>query len=145
MSELKEHNFCESDEFFREYPGQLSNEMRPYYLKSEADKFIADLEESHKMEVEQLLMEVVRLKDRVRDYVVLIQDYQQKLAETEESLRWRKACEELPTDETEVLVILDNDWRTTDYFDKDKGRWHYHWNTVAYWFPTPKEPEEDDK
>ena len=32
------------------------------YLKSEADKFIADLEESHKREVEQLLMEIVKLK-----------------------------------------------------------------------------------
>ena len=36
----------------------------PYavYLKREADKVIADLEESHKMEVEQLLMEIVELK-----------------------------------------------------------------------------------
>lgn len=32
------------------------------YLKREADKFITDLEESHKMEVEQLLMEIVKLK-----------------------------------------------------------------------------------
>ena len=32
------------------------------YLKREADKVIADLEESHKMEVEQLLMEIVGLK-----------------------------------------------------------------------------------
>ena len=37
----------------------------PIYLKSEADKFIADLEESHKMEVEQLLMEIVGLKKLV--------------------------------------------------------------------------------
>ena len=41
MSELKEHQFCESDEFFREYPGPLSNESHLYYLKSEADKVIA--------------------------------------------------------------------------------------------------------
>ena len=32
------------------------------YLKSEADKVISDLEESHKMEVEQLLLEIVELK-----------------------------------------------------------------------------------
>ena len=37
----------------------------PCYLKSEADKFIADLEESHKMEVEQLLMEIGGLKKLV--------------------------------------------------------------------------------
>ena len=35
------------------------------YKKSEADKFIADLEESHKMEVEQLLMEIAGLKKLV--------------------------------------------------------------------------------
>ena len=35
------------------------------YDKFEADKVIADLEESHKMEVEQLLMEIVGLKKLV--------------------------------------------------------------------------------
>ena len=36
-----------------------------FYIKSEADKVIADLEESHKIEVEQLLMEIVGLKKLV--------------------------------------------------------------------------------
>lgn len=36
---------------------------QPVYLKSDVDKVIADLEESHKMEVEQLLMEIVKLKE----------------------------------------------------------------------------------
>lgn len=36
-----------------------------FYIKSEADKFIADLEESHKKEVEQLLMEIAGLKKLV--------------------------------------------------------------------------------
>ena len=35
------------------------------YLKSEADKFIADLEESHKKEVEQLLMKIAGLEKLV--------------------------------------------------------------------------------
>lgn len=35
------------------------------YLKSEADKFIADLEESHRKEVEQLLMEISGLEKLV--------------------------------------------------------------------------------
>lgn len=43
MSELKEHLFCECDECIREYRGPLSNEMRPYYLKSEVDAVIAEL------------------------------------------------------------------------------------------------------
>ena len=42
MSELQEHQFCECDEYIREYRGPLSNEMRPYYLKSEADKVISN-------------------------------------------------------------------------------------------------------
>lgn len=35
------------------------------YIKQDVDKFISDLEESHKMEVEQLLMEIVGLKKLV--------------------------------------------------------------------------------
>ncbi len=35
------------------------------YLKSEADAMIADLEENHKMEVEQLLIEIAELKKLV--------------------------------------------------------------------------------
>lgn len=57
------------------------------YLKSEADKVIADLEESHKKEVEQLLMEIVKLKadykeacDRLQT-ANLIKDEQKKKAD----------------------------------------------------------------
>lgn len=35
------------------------------YLKSEADKVIADLEESHKKEIEQLLMKIAGLEKLV--------------------------------------------------------------------------------
>ena len=45
-----------------EIPGIGTIERADLYLKSEADKVIADLEESHKNEVEQLLMEIVELK-----------------------------------------------------------------------------------
>jgi len=41
------------------------NEYAEFYLKYEADKAIAELKESHKMEVEQLLMEIVGLKKLV--------------------------------------------------------------------------------
>ena len=36
-----------------------------FYLQSEADKFISDLEESHKKEVGQLLMKIAELKKLV--------------------------------------------------------------------------------
>ena len=38
------------------------NEYDEFYLKYEADKLIADLEESHKKEVEQLLIYIAELK-----------------------------------------------------------------------------------
>ena len=67
MSELKEHFFCDIDEVFpRGYLGPLpSKEMRPYYLKSEADKVIAEIEENHKKEVERLLMKIAGLEKLV--------------------------------------------------------------------------------
>ena len=41
--------------------------MAQVYLKSEADKVIADLEESHKMEVGQLLIEIAELKEELKN------------------------------------------------------------------------------
>ena len=41
------------------------NEYTEFYLKDEADKVIADLEESHKKEVEQLQMKIAGLEKLV--------------------------------------------------------------------------------
>lgn len=46
-------------------PGIGTIESADLYLKSEVDKFISDLEESHKMEVEQLLMKISELEKLV--------------------------------------------------------------------------------
>ena len=59
MSELKTRFI---DDTYAEYYNTGEHELAQIYLKSEADKVIADLEESHKKEVEQLLMEIVELK-----------------------------------------------------------------------------------
>lgn len=62
MSELKAvHAF----DVYEAYTKTGDDDAAQVYLKSEADKVIADLEESHKMEVEQLLMEIVGLKKLV--------------------------------------------------------------------------------
>lgn len=45
-----------------EIPSIGTIESADLYLKSEADKVFAELEERHKMEVEQLLIEIVELK-----------------------------------------------------------------------------------
>ena len=54
MSELKVYH-C----------NEWHNEYTEFYMKSEADKVIADLEESHKMEVEQLQMKIAGLEKLV--------------------------------------------------------------------------------
>ena len=62
MSELKVHkayNRWIDEEMPTPNDDLICNEV---YLKSEADAFIAELEESHKKEVEQLLIEIVELK-----------------------------------------------------------------------------------
>lgn len=41
-----------------------------FYLKSEADNVIAELEESHKKEVEQLLIEIAKLKEHVKSLIL---------------------------------------------------------------------------
>ena len=58
MSELKAFNCVESD--LQEFC-----DLRLVYLKSEADKVIAELKENHKKEVEQLLMKIAGLEKLV--------------------------------------------------------------------------------
>jgi len=41
-----------------------------FYLKSKADAFIADLEESNKKEVEQLLIEIVKQKEGAKNLIL---------------------------------------------------------------------------
>ena len=61
MSELKAvHAF----DVYEAYTKTGDDDAAQVYLKSEADKVIAELEESHKKEVEQLLMEIVELKEK---------------------------------------------------------------------------------
>jgi uncharacterized protein YdcH (DUF465 family) len=56
MSELKVASLFE----FEKVLSGKSNKL--FYSKNEVDKVIAELEESNKMEVEQLLIEIVELK-----------------------------------------------------------------------------------
>ena len=63
MSELKAKHVVD---VYDEYSDNPTNETQ-VYLKSEADKVIADLEESHKMEVEQLLIEIEELKETLKN------------------------------------------------------------------------------
>lgn len=57
MSELKAIELGEAYKVF--------DDDKEFYLKSEADQHIEGLEESHKKEVEQLLMEIGELNHKV--------------------------------------------------------------------------------
>ena len=65
MSELIARHVV--DVYYSYYAENPFGERSQVYLKSEADKVIAEMEESHKMEVEQLLIEIVDLKNACND------------------------------------------------------------------------------
>ena len=62
MSELKVASLFEFEKVLKGKSNKL------FYAKANVDKVIADLEESHKMEVEQLLIEIAELQKQVHDY-----------------------------------------------------------------------------
>lgn len=67
MIELKEWTASEIEEYDDarlELAEDGKIDCTRVYIKADVDKVIADLEESHKMEVEQLLMEIVGLKEK---------------------------------------------------------------------------------
>ena len=124
MSELKTRFI---DDTYVEYYNTGKHDLAQIYLKSEADKVIADLEESHKKEVEQLLMEIAKLK---------------------EAQRWRKFPDEKPEWGKEVLVLADDGDIRRVRFSCD-----YKWiswgnmrtcesSCITHWMPEPKAPEE---
>ena len=135
-------------------PGQTH--IEPYYTQVPTEEYEANMRELKQLreitagsrttiddiaEIKTLTSEVNALREMNAKAQEEIATLKAENAALKESQRWRKCSEELPTDETEVPVILFNGWKTTDYFEKDKDRWHYHWDNVAYWFLTPKDPE----
>lgn len=102
-------------------------ESAQIYLKQDVDKLIADLEESHKKEVGQLLIEIIELK---------------------KERRWRKFPEEKPKWGEEVLVVDDESKQYIVRFSHDM-KW-ISWgkmntcesNCVKYWMPLPPAPKE---
>lgn len=79
MSELREHLFVPCSEL--QEGDELTDAFtiaKSYYLKSEVDNAIADLEESHKKEVEQLLMEITKLKKQSHDYAQVLHSIQSR-------------------------------------------------------------------
>ena len=111
MNEIKVY------EFDTDYPNDIQSGS--YYDKNEADKVIAELEESHKMEVEQLLMEI---------------------AEMEEERRWRKFPDEMPTEDIKFLVINEKGMFQCCYYSPIHKEFQI---PVTHWMPLPSAPKEE--
>jgi len=62
-------------EEMEDYVGYDNDTPTEMYDKSEADKVIADLEESHKKEVGQLLIEIAEQKSEIERLEILCADY----------------------------------------------------------------------
>lgn len=65
MSELKAHRIDNIISAYKIGKAFCMKTEEEVYLKTEADKVIADLEKSHKKEVEQLLMKIAGLEKLV--------------------------------------------------------------------------------
>jgi hypothetical protein len=108
--------------------------MRPYYLKSEADKVIAELEESHKKEVKELLIlnrEQSNAANRLRDsmeQVIRHQKFKRCLA----MARW---CEERCARYDVLQERTGFSWRREiDFY----FRWSQRWLELAEKFKEVK-------
>lgn len=126
MSELKVYH-C----------NEWHNEYTEFYRKDEVKKAIADLEESHKREVEQLLMEIVKLKsdykeacDRLQT-ANLIKDEQ--LAATRHHKR--KRCLAMAMWCSAELGMLVSTW---EFKIKHYKKWQKRWLEIAEKFKEAK-------
>lgn len=119
MSELKVYH-C----------NEWHNEYTEFYIKFEADKVIADLEESHKMEVEQLLMEIVKLKDKAGQYKIL---YKEKCRDinTQERFFAEKMAHDKHKRCLAMVEMLEHICPITIRKAKWKGKWHMRWLELA--------------
>lgn len=89
------------------------------YIKDEVDKVIADLEESYKMEVEQLLMEIAELKKQVQDYAQGLYVIQAKAEKETRHHKFRRCLS--------MAKICDNEFdKRTFLRDGEWEKWKWH-------------------
>ena len=137
MSELQTRFI---DDTYVEYQNTGKHDLAQVYLKTEVDQYIAELEESHKMEVEQLLMEIVKLKADYKEAcgrlqtANLIKD-EQLAATRHHKYKRCLAMADRCRLEQERIELIENQDITDDDFDKlVKGfwqRWHKRWLELA--------------
>lgn len=136
MSELEEHLFCECDECIREYRGPLSNEMRPYYLKSEADKVIAENDaeiaqlqamlEERNSQIAKLTQSLEQVKRAARTLRKKMNHWERKFCEA-----MAKMCKAKYDEEDARVNGRGASWDYTSEEMKYWERWHRRWLELA--------------
>lgn len=128
---------------------QITNDERLVYIKSEADKVIADLKARiAQLEDDNALLSKNNAELRSKNEGLL---YALADAETDLAMatRWRKCSEELPPEDMEG-----EDFIVSNGFYSVICEWRGYWNnepfmgdkncdTVKYWTFAPKAPEEE--
>ena len=102
------------------------------YLKSEADKVIADLEESHKKEVEKILIEVAELQKQVHDYAQGLYVIQAR-ADKEARHQKYKRCLAMAK-----LCGLMSAFHGGEWYARWINRWYERWQELSEKFKEAK-------
>lgn len=128
------------------YQLMLNKDMSwvPCYLKSEADKFVADLEESHKKEVGQLLIEIAELKNKInevrtelelwRDGSIISESHQKELDGKRHSDYKRCVAMAMCCAAERDIFNLTPKVTKVEFF----ARWHKRWLEIATKFKEAK-------
>lgn len=104
------------------YLHSSSGEINRYYLKSEADKLIAEKD-----------AEIAQLQ-------AMLEERNKQVGELKEESRWRKFPDEKPKHNGIFIVLIGKRAKTLDAYDTNKGKFQTYRPTA--WMPMPKAPEE---
>lgn len=121
-----------------------------YYLKSEADKVITELEDKLKVQTSNA-EEAWKLEDVYRtsyaEAVKELYDKNKEIAELKEERRWRNFSEERPKDKQWIFVFVENPSKYGTYIEL--RRWDMgckfdveDQELYTKWMPQPSAPKE---
>lgn len=139
MSELKDYDIMDieamdDERLEKSESGKI--QVTRVYIKSEADKVIEDLEESHKKEVEQLLIEIVKLNEGAQNLILdnYLKDKKLRHHKYKRCLAMAKWCE---SENYTACWYHENSERC-----KWTEKWHKRWLKLAENFKEAKETLE---
>ena len=103
------------------FPNMLNNGKVEVRLKEDVDKVIADLEESHKKEVEQLLMEIVKLNESAQNLILdnYLKDKKLRHSNYKRCLAMAKLCG------------LMSAFHNGEWYTRWINRWYNRWLELA--------------